>query len=248
MVRRKPKVVVVMPGYNVEATIRKTFEEIPKEIVSKIILVDDGSRDKTASIAKSLGITIFSHPHNLGYGGAQKTGYWEALKEKPDVVAMLHSDYQHDASFLSEIVEPVLKGDYDVMFGSRLSSRQDALSGGMPIIKYLINRFLTRLENFILGVDLSEHLCGFRAYSQKALKTIPYMRLSNGYVFDPQLEISAIALGLKIGETPIPTRYLKEAGSITVFQGTKLLFDIFTALFKFILFKWNIYKDPIFGG
>ena len=248
MVKRKPKVVVVMPGYNVEAVIKKTFDEIPKDIVSEMILVDDGSADKTTEVARSLGITVFVHPHNLGYGGAQKTAYWEALKMKPDVVAMLHADNQHDATLLNKIVEPILKGEYDIMFGSRIQNRKQALSEGMPLVKYLINRSLTLLENFTLGVDLSEHLCGFRAYSKKALEAIPYMRFSNGYVFDPQFEISAIALGLKIGETPIPARYLKEAGSINFFQGTNLLFDIFVTLFKFILFKWNIYKDPIFRG
>lgn len=126
----KAKVIIIIPGYNVENLIKRVFEEIPKKYASNVILVDDGSRDNTAKVAKSLGINVFSHNHNLGYGGAQKTAYWEALKQKPDVVAMLHSDYQHDGSLLEEIIEPVLQGHFDIMFGSRTTSRESALSGG----------------------------------------------------------------------------------------------------------------------
>lgn len=243
---KNPKVIVVMPGRNVEKTIKKVFAEVPKDIVSEIILVDDGSRDKTAKVAKSLGIKVFSHPHNLGYGGAQKTGYWEALKQNPDVVALIHSDLQHDPSFLVKIVDPILKGKYDMMFGSRTTSRKKALSGGMPMWKYLISRFFTRIENLILGVNFSEHMCGFRAYSRKVLETVPFMRLSNDYVFDQEFMVSAVALGFKIGEIPIPTMYSEDSSSINLAKGIKFLFDICVTLLKFVLFKLNIYKDQIF--
>lgn len=242
----KKKVILIMPAYKVGKLVEKTINEIPRGLADEVIVVDDGSRDDTADVARSLGVTVFKHRHNLGYGGAQKTAYWEALKKKPDVVAMFHADNQHDATYLDKIIEPIVKGKYDIMFGSRIQSKKQALSEGMPYVKYLINRLFTFLMNFVLKTNSTEHLCGFRAYSQKALESIPYMRLTNDYAFDPQFTISAVALGFKIGETPIPVRYLKEAGSINVFQGFKLLFDSLITLLKYILFKLNIYIDPIF--
>jgi len=236
-----------MPGYNVEKMIKKTFDEIPRDIVSEVILVDDGSTDNTAVVAEKLGIRVFRHPRNLGYGAAQKTGYREALKNKPDVVAMIHSDYQHDATYLGKLIEPVLKGDFDIMTGSRTSSRRNALSGGMPLYKYVVSRVFSIIANTVLGEKISEHLCGFRAYNKKVLETLPFMRFSDNYVFDNQFMISALAFGFKVGEIPIPTRYLKEAtSSVTVIKGIKVLYDSSLTLFKFILFKLNTYTDPIF--
>jgi len=218
---KKPKVIVVMPAYYAEKTIEKTFREIPKGIVSEVILVDDASSDRTSEVAKKLGITVYRHKHNLGYGGNQKTCYWEALKRNPDVVVMLHPDYQYDGSKIRGLVEPILNGDYDMMFGSRIKSRGGALVGGMPKSKYFFNRLFTLCANILLGENLSEYMSGLRAYSKKTLETVPFQKFSNDFVFDQQFTVSAIAKNLRIGEIPIPTRYHDQASSIKWFKGAK---------------------------
>lgn len=244
----KKRVVVVMPAYYAAKTIEKTFKEIPKGLVFSTILVDDGSKDKTSAIAKKLGIKVFKHPYNLGYGGNQKTCYWEALKNNPDVVVMLHPDYQYDGSKLKGLVEPILNGDYDMMFGSRIKRRGEAIKGGMPKLKYIFNRIFTLFANIVLGENLSEYLSGLRAYSKKTLKTIPFQRLSNDFVFDQQFTVSAIAAGLKIGEIPIPTRYHDEQHTLELFSPGALRFIIgsWWQLFIYMLYKSHIYKSKIF--
>ena len=243
---KKPKVIVVMPAYNAAKTIKKTFDDIPKALVSEIIVVDDQSTDNTVDVARGLGLKVFTHPKNLGYGGNQKTCYWEALKGNPDVVVMLHPDYQYDATLIDELVRPILKGRFDIMFGSRIRTRQEALEGGMPLLKYIINRFLTPIENIILGVNFTEHLSGFRAYSKKVLQTIPFGRLSNDFVFDQQFTISSIAFGFRIGEIPVPVRYYQDSSSIQLLKGTKFLAETFFTLFKFVLFRIFKLKTSIF--
>jgi hypothetical protein len=197
-------------------------------------------------IAKSLGIKVFEHSNNLGYGGNQKTCYWEALKLKPDVVVMLHPDYQYDASLVGDLVEPILKGKCDYMFGSRIASRGEALKGGMPKYKYFLNRIDTLLENILLGVNFSEHFSGFRAYSRKLLERIPFQRFSNDFVFDQQMKVSAISYNLKIGEIPIPTRYHSKASSIKLFKGAKFLLETYFVIFLFWLHKSGILKSRLF--
>lgn len=241
-----PKIIVVMPAYKAEKTIEKTFKEIPKGLVSKVILVDDNSKDKTSEVAQKLGFTVFRHPHNLGYGGNQKTCYWEALKEKPDVVVMLHPDYQYDGSKMKQLVEPILNGDYDMMFGSRIRTRGTALAGGMPASKYIFNRLFTLFANIILGENLSEYMSGLRAYSRKTLETIPFQRFSNDFAFDQQFTISAIAKGIRIGEISIPTRYHDEASSIRWLKGLKFGLESCWQIFLFVLLKANIYEAKIF--
>src|SRR3989344_5712384 len=145
--KKKHKIIVVMPAYYAEKTLEKTFKDVPKDFISEIILVDDASGDNTIKEAKRLGITTFIHPHNLGYGGNQKTCYWEALKKKPDVIVMLHPDYQYDGRLIPGLVRPILEGKYDIMFGSRIRTRQEALDGGMPRVKYFVKRFITLVEN-----------------------------------------------------------------------------------------------------
>lgn len=235
-----------MPAYYAEKTLEKTFKDLPKEIVSEIILVDDASKDKTVFKAKKLGIKTFVHPQNIGYGGNQKTCYWEALKRKPDVIVMLHPDYQYNGSLTPELVKPITEGKYDIMLGSRIRTRKEALEGGMPLIKYLGNRFLTILENLILGINLSEHLTGFRAYSAKVLRTLPFQRFSNDFVFDQQMILSTISYGFKIGEIPIPVRYFKEASSISGFVGIKYVLETFFYLFLYLLHQWGIVKSKLF--
>ena len=242
----KPKVIIVMPAYNASKTIAKTVADLPPGLVSRIIVTDDGSQDNTVAIAQKLGLIVFQHPNNLGYGGNQKTCYWEALKHQPDVVVMLHPDYQYDAALTGELVRPILAGRYDIMFGSRIRTRQEALDGGMPAHKYFLNRLLTPIENIILGVNFSEHLSGFRAYSLKALKTVPFQRFSNDFVFDQQFIASAIAHGLKVGETAVPVRYYQDSSSIQFIKGTKFLLATFFTLLLFILDRFGLIRSKLF--
>ncbi len=242
----RPKVVVVMPAYYAERTLEKTFREIPKGLVAKTILVDDGSSDQTVKIAKKLGITAYRHSHNLGYGGNQKTCYWEALKLNPDVIVMLHPDYQYDGTKIEELTRPILAGEYDIMFGSRIKNRKSALEGGMPKTKYFFNRFFTLLANIVFGENLSEYLSGLRAYSLKALKKIPFQRFSNDFIFDQQFTTSAVAAGMGIGEIPIPTRYHLGASSIGGLRGLKFGLESLWCLALFLLYKSGTYKSKIF--
>lgn len=240
------KVTVVMPAYNAAKTLEKTVKDLPKGLVNDIILVDDGSSDGTVELAKKLGLSVFQHSRNLGYGGNQKTCYWEALKKKPDVVVMLHPDYQYDATLTDELVRPIIEGRYDVMFGSRIRTRREALEGGMPLIKYILNRLMTPIENIILGVNFTEHMSGFRAYSYKTLTTVPFQRMSNDFVFDQEFMASAISFGFKVGEIPVPVRYYSDSSSIQFIKGSKFLAQTFLTLFKYTLHSWGIYHSKLF--
>lgn len=241
-----PKIIVVMPAYNAEKTLERTVKDFPPHLVTKIILVDDGSSDKTVEIAHRLGLTVFVHTANLGYGGNQKTCYWEALKENPDVVVMVHPDYQYDSSLVGELVRPILEGRYDMMYGNRIRTRSEVLTGGMPKMKYLLNRLYCILENFVIGANFSEYFSGLRAYSAGLLHAVPFQRFSSDFVFDQELMISAYANGFRIGEIDIPVRYFSEASSIQLVKGGKYLFDTLMLLFRYILHKNKIKTDPLF--
>ena len=243
---RSPKIVVVMPAYNAHRTLPETVRDIPKKFASRIILVDDGSTDRTVAIAHALHITVFSHSNNLGYGGNQKTCYWEALKDKPDVVVMLHPDYQYDATRLPKLVAPILEGECDMMIGSRIRTRHEALVGGMPAVKYFLNRIISTIENIVLGVNLSEHLSGLRAYSRKILETVPFQRFSNDFIFDQQFTISALTHGFLIGEVPVPVRYFSEASSIGYGKGVKFVLETFWYLFLYVLYSFRIFRSSLF--
>src|SRR3989344_8958718 len=240
---KKLKIIVVMPAYNAEKTLKKTYRDIPKGLVDEIILVDDGSKDKTVALAKKLGITVFEHPNNFGDGGNQKTCYWEALQRNPNVVVMLHPDYQYDSSLIGELVRPIIQGRFDYMFGSRVRTRREALEGGMPAIKYFVNRIYSLIANLVMGVNFTEHMSGLRAYSAKALKKVPFQRFSNDFVFDQQFTVSAIVKGLKIAEIPIPVRYYEDSSSIQFWRGAKFMLGSFWTLFLFVLSKFNIYPS-----
>lgn len=242
----KHKIIVVMPAYNAAKTIEKTVKDIPKGLVKDIILVDDHSSDQTVKVAKKLGIIVFQHPNNLGYGGNQKTCYWEALKRKPDVVVMLHPDYQYDATRLGDLVMLILEGKYDFMFGNRIHSREEALRGGMPKHKYFFNRLFTIIANLALGLNHPEYLSGLRAYSRKTLEMVPFQRFSNDFSFDQEFMFSAISHGLRIGSIPIPTRYYQDSSSIQWWPGMKFGFDSLWVLARLLLHRYHIWRSPHF--
>lgn len=227
---KKPKVIAVMPAYNAAKTLEKTIKDIPKNTVDAIILVDDNSTDTTVALAKKLGLQVIKHPQNRGYGGNQKTCYTAALNEGADIVVMIHPDYQYDSTLTGKLIEPIIEGRFDVMLGSRIRTRSEALAGGMPSWKYSANRFLTLLENIVLGQNLSEYHTGFRAFSKKVLTTVPFHRYSDDFVFDQDILLGVIAAKYKIGEISVPVRYFNEASSInfkrSVIYGLSILYDL----------------------
>lgn len=246
LIVEKKKIVIVMPAYNAAETVQDTYDRIPPEFRDEIILVDDASGDETVDRAKNLGVTVIRHRHNLGYGGNQKTCYTEALKHEAEIVVMIHPDGQYDPAFLSAIVEPLINGQADVVLGSRMYHRAQALAGGMPKYKYVSNIFLTTIENLVLGEHLSEYHTGYRAYSRHFLETIPFMRNSNGFVFDTEVLVQAVNFGMRIREVPVTTKYFKEASSVnfkgSVVYGTLTLFT----LAKYILHKLRVYRCRLF--
>ncbi|MFZ3301998.1 MAG: glycosyltransferase family 2 protein [Microgenomates group bacterium] len=241
------KIVIVMPAYNAEKTVRVTFNEISPSLRKNIILVDDNSNDNTVKVASKLGIKVFKHPNNLGYGGNQKTCYWEALKLKPDVVVMLHPDYQYDATRIEDLINPILKGQFDFMFGSRIANKTGALLGGMPPIKYYVNRIVCFIQNILLGVNFTEHFSGLRAFSGKLLRKVPFQRFSNDFVFDQEMTVSSISYGFRIGEISIPTRYHHEASSIKYLKGIKFILEGFWTILFFHFNRVGLIRDRRFA-
>jgi glycosyltransferase involved in cell wall biosynthesis len=242
----KPKVVIVMPAYNAARTLEKTIQDIPKGFADEIILGDDASKDDTVRIARGLGLTVISHDQNLGYGANQKTCYDEALKRKADIIIMIHPDYQYDASIAPLFVRIIEKGVCDIVLGSRVRTRKECLDSGMPLYKYLSNRFLTILENLMTGQNLSEWHTGYRGYSRKVLENIPFHKNSNDFVFDSQLLIQAAYFGFKIGDLPVPCRYMAEASSTNFGQSILYGMGTIKVLFQFVLQKLHLMKFAIF--
>lgn len=239
---KNEKVVLVMPAYNAAKTLIATYHEIPKNIVDDVILVDDGSEDETVEIAMSLGIRVIRHPHNAGYGSNQKTCYLLALQEGADIIIMLHPDNQYDPSFIPEIIKPIQQGTADVVLGSRMLNPRGALKGGMPIYKFLANKVLTLLENIVLGQKLSEFHTGYRAYNGKFLKTVPFLRNSNDFVFDTQIIVQAVRFGFSIAETPVTTRYFPEASSVGFKTSTIYGFKTLWVLLRYLLHQSHLLK------
>lgn len=210
----KPKIIAVMPAYNAEATLERTLRDIPPGTVDEIILVDDCSRDRTVEVAKALGLTVIQHQKNTGYGGNQKTCYTHALERGADIVVMIHPDYQYDSRVIPIAAELIRLGNVDVILGSRIRTRAEALEGGMPAWKYIANRCLTIFENVMLGQNLGDFHSGFRAYHRKVLEAVPWKENSNDFVFDTQFLAQAVFFGFRLGDIPVPVRYFKEASSI----------------------------------
>ena len=207
------RVVVVLPAYNAEATLLSTYNEIPMNVVDDVILVDDNSTDQTVQLAKQLGIFTIVHPENRGYGGNQKTCYQAALDRGADIVVMLHPDYQYTPKLITAMASMIAEGEFDVVLASRILG-VGALAGGMPVYKYIANRFLTLVQNILVGHKLSEYHTGYRAWSRKTLESLPLLNNSDDFVFDNQMLAQTIYQGFRIGEISCPTRYFPEASSI----------------------------------
>ncbi|MDP8224109.1 MAG: glycosyltransferase family 2 protein [Candidatus Lernaella stagnicola] len=242
----KHKVIVVMPAYNAETTVEKTVADIPDGVADEIILVDDCSRDRTVAIARELGLTVIEHESNLGYGGNQKTCYAEALERGADVVIMIHPDYQYDSRLAGHMVDFIKNGYFDIMLGSRIRTRAEALAGGMPVYKYLANRLLTITENILLGQNLSEYHTGYRAYSRRVLETIPWRQNSDDFAFDAQFLAQAIFFGFKIAEIPVPVRYMAEASSINFKRSAEYGLENLKVILQFWLHRVGLRKVPLF--
>jgi glycosyltransferase involved in cell wall biosynthesis len=238
------KLIVIMPAYNAEKTLRVTYEELPHEYVDEVILVDDASRDETTRVAHELGIRTIIHTENKGYGGNQKTCYREALSHGADIVVMVHPDYQYSPRLVAAMASMIASGHYDVVLGSRILGGT-ALKGGMPLYKYIANRFLTLTENLALGVKLSEYHTGFRAFTREVLETLPLGENSDDFVFDSEMLVQAVYFGFRIGELSCPTRYFKEASSINFRRSVKYGFGVITGILKYLLQRLGVKRFAI---
>ncbi len=243
--RHGKKVAVVMPAYNAEKTLLKSYMEIPKEWVDDIILVDDASTDRTAEFARSLDIHVVVHPKNRGYGGNQKTCYATALERGADICVMVHPDHQYDASVLPDLIEPIALGKADAMFGSRMLGGRP-MEGGMPRWKYLANIFLTAIENATFYLYLTEYHSGLRAYSRRYLEAVALEEFSDDFVFDTEIIAAGIWKRMTIREVPIVTRYFEEASQIDFARSCVYGLSILATMVRFKLQKWGWRKDPLF--
>jgi len=241
------RVCVVMPAYNAEATLRQTVDEVPRDVVDDIIVVDDASHDNTAELARSLNLHVLVHPKNRGYGGNQKTCYREALSRGADIVVMVHPDYQYAPRLITALASVIASGLYPIAVGSRILGI-GALRGGMPLYKYVANRMLTLVQNLLLGYKLSEYHTGFRAFSKEVLEALPLEENSEGFVFDNQMLAQAIYFGFDICEVTCPTRYHGAASSISFGPSVRYGFGVLATSFLFRLARWQILHPRIFSS
>ncbi len=243
---RKSRVMVVMPAYNAERTVEKTFRDIPPGSVDSVLLVDDASRDSTVATAERLGIRVIRHEKNKGYGGNQKTCYDAALADRADIVVMVHPDYQYDPRVIPFAVGFIETGICDIVIGSRVRTRRETLEGGMPVYKYLSNRILTIFENVVLGQNLGDFHSGFRVYHRRVLEAVPYQGNSDDFIFDTELLAQAVVLGFRIGDIPIPTRYADDASSINFRRSLKYGIQTVGVMGKYLLHRLGLYRAAIF--
>lgn len=242
----KPKVIVVLPAYNAEKTLKQTYDEIPHDIVDEVLLVDDASSDATVNVAREMNISHIVHPKNMGYGANQKTCYKEALKRGADIVIMLHPDYQYTPKLIRSMVDLLSQQLFDVVLGSRILGI-GARKGGMPLYKYVANRVLTHIENLCLGYKLAEYHTGYRAFSRRVLEAVDFEKNSDDFVFDNQMLAQIIGKGFYIGEITCPTKYFPEASSINFKRSVTYGMGVLKTSFQFRLHKMGIKKYEIFN-
>jgi glycosyltransferase involved in cell wall biosynthesis len=240
------KVIVVMPARNAARTLERTVSAIPADIVDEIILVDDGSTDETLAVARRLPLHLIWHPHNVGYGGNQKTCYLEALQRGADVVVMLHPDGQYEPSLIPRMVEPILDGRADLVLGSRLAVPGAWRNTGMPRYKFLANRGLTIIENAVLGTHFSELHTGYRAFSRQLLLSVPFLRNSIDFVFDSEMIMQAVHFGFRIVEIPADTRYFADASSASATQSIIYGVKTLATAVKFMLHRSGLVRSRKF--
>jgi glycosyltransferase involved in cell wall biosynthesis len=233
------KIVVVMPAYRAEKTLEDCYRAIPLDIVDEVLLVDDASDDATLAVAARLGIRAHRHPVNRGYGGNQKTCYTLALDAGAAIVVMLHPDYQYDPRLITAMAAMVASDVYDIVLGSRILGNT-ALAGGMPLYKYISNRFLTLAQNILVGSKLSEFHTGYRAFSRGVLETLPLAANSDDFVFDNQMLVQALACGMRIGEISCPTKYFPEASQISFRRSVRYGFGVLRTSIAYRLWRWKL--------
>ncbi len=241
------KVIVVMPAYNAERTLRQTYDEIPHEIVDDVVLVDDASQDHTVRVAEELAIHTIAHAQNRGYGGNQKTCYKTALELGADIVIMLHPDYQYTPKLIRAMASLLSEGLFDCVLGSRILG-VGALRGGMPIYKYISNRVLTAVQNLIIGYKLSEYHTGYRGFTQEVLQALPLESNSEDFVFDNQMLAQIIYGGYRIGEITCPTRYNEDSSSINFGRSVIYGLGVLKTSMMFRLQKWGLARSEIFSN
>jgi glycosyltransferase involved in cell wall biosynthesis len=234
------RIVIVMPAYNAARTIEETFRAIPAGYYDEIVVVDDHSRDDTVERARALNLKAIRHPHNVGYGGNQKTCYMEALRDGAGIVVMLHPDGQYDPAIIPEMIRPIREGRADMVLGSRMLVPGAAKRGGMPLWKRIANRFLTTTENLAMGQRFTECHTGYRAYSRRFLETVPFLRNSNGFVFDTEVIFQAVHFGLPVIEVPVASRYFEDASSVGFRQGVVYGLGTLWTAARFLLHRWGL--------
>lgn len=241
------KIVVVMPAYNAALTLQRTHSELPFDIVDEVILVDDGSSDDTVDVARKLGLTVFQHSQNLGYGKNQKTCYREALKRGADIVVMLHPDYQYSPKLVVSLAGMLAYGEFDIALGSRILG-VGALRGGMPLYKYAANRLLTAIQNILLNYKLSEYHTGYRAFARSVVEELPLEENSDDFVFDNEILAQAVYFKYRIGEVSCPARYFAEASSIGFARSLKYGLGVLGTSFRFRLQRMGLASFRIFDA